>query len=641
MSRQGRALRAGAALLALSAAAVVGAQCVPGISCGFSVNGKKGPFLDNEVTPETLARADTETSAGLSDGRSLDSVSLNKGALAGTGIRMPQAEARLQEMLARIRAGWPAQLRTPPPITVRILGSTSYGPVAHPDNVITVPLGLLINAKYDDEVMWVLAHEFAHIALAHFSREAKQRRLKSNVEKAVDCTRVGLALAQTRFSTSGNQITATHVEDKSLQAASLQVWAKSAILNDFLEAYNQHLSRRQEDQADVVGYDLAYRAKYSQDGFDTALKYLKIEEERNGTWLKQFGTDLGGYMQRAGGQAGAQVLSGGKVNDVLGGLLNGFTRNAKSLLLKRLGDMVFASHRPAGKRLTGMHAYVDRAYPNGDNPDAVSAWLTSVRAGSDYRDAKIAVDAVDKARHDIPVTPCADADEACKLAVATGLRKALDDLAPALRTIYSGTPLVLNTAAYLEAQNHNLQGADQLYVRAENVGVAAPPTRVSPARVRGKAKPAPVVVAPTPPVSDAYLEQSLDGFADHVDLLLKMKNYTKASAVIALAKTRFHDDDRFLPALITIAVQTRNNPALLDAIRRCGATEDVALRDSCNVAFLGPDQRDVFDKMAPADQDKVLNAFDLASADVRKGSTCGLPIVQPGKPRDDDDDKSG
>ncbi|HUD29909.1 MAG TPA: hypothetical protein VMQ93_13635, partial [Novosphingobium sp.] len=78
-----------AAALALALPSPARAQCVPGISCGFSVNGKKGTYLEAEVTPETLAKADADIRSGLADGRSLDSVSINQGASSGTGIPMP------------------------------------------------------------------------------------------------------------------------------------------------------------------------------------------------------------------------------------------------------------------------------------------------------------------------------------------------------------------------------------------------------------------------------------------------------------------------------------------------------------------------------------------------------------------------
>ncbi len=612
-------------------ASAASAQCLPGISCAFSINGKKGRFLDKEVTPDTLAKADKETGGGLSDGRSLDSVSVNKGSVAGTGIRMPMTEQKLLEMLATIRKAWPDTLRAPPPISVRVLGATSYAPVAHPDNVITVPLGLIINAKTDDEVLWVLAHEFSHIALAHFSREASQRRLKSGVETAVDCARVGLTLAQTRATKTGNTINFVQGNDPRLQSASVQVWAKSNIVGEFLEAYNQHLSRQQEDQADAVGYDLAFRAKYSQDGFTTALAYLKAEEERQGDWLKKFGDDLGDYTKKAASRAGAEALSTGNISAAASKFEKNMLSNAGDLLFKRLDEVVTASHRPAEQRLAGMRKYVGVAYKDIEDPDSRSAWLAEVRALPEYADAKTAVNAVDTARTDIPAAPCADKDEACVAAVNQALQKAETDLQPATRTRFADTPLVLNTKAALENFNKNYAEADRLYSRAELIGGPAAPAAKPTAKGKGKAAAKPIA-APAPVAraysGDPYLEQSLDGFADHVDLLVRTKNYAKATQVIALARSRFNDDDRFLAPLITIGLQTHNNPMLIDAVKRCAATEDQAVRASCNVAFLGPDQTAAFDKLDPAAQDKVLRAYDEASANVRKGSTCGLNDLQ-------------
>jgi beta-barrel assembly-enhancing protease len=597
------------------------AQCLPGISCGFSISGKKGKFIEKEVTPEELAKADAATAAGLADGRSLDSAALNKGANAGTGIAMPLTERALLTMLDRIRQTWPYRATTP--ISFRMVGTVAYGPTAKPDNVIVVPVGLLINAKSDDEVAWVLAHEFSHIALAHFSREAKQRRLRSAVEKISSCTQAGLMLADMRFRKSGDTIKSYQANDKNLLALSTQAWAKKEIVGDFLEFYNQGLSRKQEDEADAAGLDLALKARYSDSGHGTALSYLQSQEERVGGLFKQFGNAFSGYMKMAGGQALTEINEGGNLNTVFKSFTDGLLRNAENIAFKKISSMMTASHRPAKKRLAGLGKYMDNAYADAGPPlDSTTTWLNSVRATPEYKEAAIVARAVDASRQLIPTTPCDMKTPICANSVNEGALKALAEIKPALVTRYRATPLVANTIAHLNYAVGNFAAADQQYDIANRAGAAPAPTAVS--KRKGKVSNSPPALA-TSPINDPYMQQSLDGFSEHVDLLLRMRNYTKAKSVIALARSRFADDDKFLPALITISAQTRDVNGLAQAINRCYSSDDPALVQQCEFAFMNPAQQDKFGQLAPADQDKLMNSASNASAKARKGSGCGLP----------------
>lgn len=600
------------------------AQCVPGISCGFSINGKKGKFVENDVTPEKLAKADAITGVGLSDGRSLGSASLNKGVNAGTGVSMPLTERALAAMLSRIRLAWP--YRATAPISFRIVGTVAYGPTAKPDNVIVVPVGLLINAKSDDEVAWVLAHEFSHLALAHFSREAKQRRIRSAVEKISSCAQLGLMLADTRFRKSGDTMQSYQANDRNMLALSTQVWAKREIVGDLLEFYNQGLSRKQEDEADAVGLDLALKAKYSDSGYGTALSFLQAQEDRTGNLFKQFGNEFSGYMKMAGGQALAEINQSGNLDTVFKSFADGLLRNAENVAFKKISGIMTASHRPAKKRLAGLGKYLDNAYAEAGPPaDPITAWLDAVRATPEFKEAAIAARAIDASRQLIPTTPCDMKNPTCANSVHEGTLKALSAIKPALATRYSATPLVANTVARLNSAVGNFATADTLYDLANRAGVVSASVNVT--RKRGKsATPAPAPAASS--TVDPYMQQSLDGFYEHVHLLVRMKNYTKAKSVIALARARFGDDDKFLPALITINMQTRDVNSLAQAINRCYGSDDVVLVQQCEFAFLNPAQQEKFEQLAPADQDKLMKGVLKASADARKGSGCGLPSAQ-------------
>jgi len=621
----GAALLAGTSL-ALMAPAAATTQCLP-LMCKFSVTGKKGKYLETQVTAQTLARADASMVAGLSDGRALDRISLNKGAYAGTALSMPATERALMEMLTRIRGAW--TLRAPMPTSVRIIGKTDYGPVAKPDGVIVVPLGLLIAAKSDDEVAWVLAHEFSHIALAHFSREAQQRRLKASVENIVACSRIGFDLAQHRVSANNGQLQVNRVEDKGLAAISAQVWAKSEIVGTILEVYNQHLSREQEDQADVAGIDLALRAHYSDDGYGTGLDTIDLEERRHGTLVEAFGREMARYTQQAALQSGVAAAKGANAGETLNTFFRGLLRNAASLAFDKVLDMVKSNHRPARKRKEGLGKYLDAAYPGLSAPASSTAWLAAVRATPEFREAQVAVNARDDALRALVTGPIDQNDPAQVARVYAAAASALVKIAPALTTQYATTPLIANAIAKIDTAVHNYAGADRQYDIADRSPQLASSSRAAPAALRrrgsrGKASAAPAPPPRPAPAADPYLQQSLEGFRDHVTLLALMRNYTKALNVIAMAQSRFADDEAFLPALITIYAQTNRKEQLLDAITRCGRVQDSNLSRACDVALIDPAQQERLVLLPPDDYNKLMSGLASATADARRGSSCSL-----------------
>ncbi|HUD31036.1 MAG TPA: hypothetical protein VMQ93_19400, partial [Novosphingobium sp.] len=453
-----------------------------------------------------------------------------------------------------------------------------------------------------------------------------------------------LLLADMRFQKVGDQVRTYMAQDKELGALDTQVWNKKNVVKDLLDAYNQGLSRRQEDQADALGLDLVIKGKYSDGGFGNALTFLQQQEVRDGDVFQQFGNEFSGYLKSASGKALAEFSQGGDVNSIWRGLADGLWRNAQSVAYKKVKGMVTATHRPAKKRLAGLGKYMDNAYSSLEPVDGGDTWLTGVRATAEYKEAEATVRAITLARETIPADACAPADNACPDAVMAGAAKALLEVRPAQATRYRSTPLVVNTVAFLTRVSGNYASADQLYDVADRAGVPAAPAAPSAAKGKGKGKgkvPAKVVAPPPPPVSQPvqagaiYMQQSLDGFAEHVELLLRMKNHAKAKTVIALARSRYGDDERFLPAMITIAVQARDVPGLTSALTRCQMSEDKALVQACEIAFLNPEQREAFDQLAPADQDKITLALSKVSSDARKSGSCGLPTAAEVKAAED------
>lgn len=616
----------------------VSAQCVVVINCGFSVKGKDHkPYLTGEVTPDMLAKADAAMIDPTGKGQSLASSALNKGANSGNGLPMPATEKLLMEMVEQIRSKWPH--RAPPPVSVRIVGTTAYSPSAFPDNVIVVPMGLLMSAQTDDELAWVIAHEFSHIALAHFSREAKQRRLKNGVDKVTSCAQLGLVLADLRFEKQGNEFKARQRNDQGLLAMSTQVWSNKRKMNSILGYMNQGLARRQEDQADAAAVDLAYQAAFSaDDGFKTALERVMADEKRDGDLLVQFGGEFSNYMKVAGGQALVDLSAGQNSGSIFSKLADGLLKNAQNIALKKLDKMMSAGHRPARKRIAGLGKYVNAVYADKEPVPVRTTLLERIRATGEYADARATVIAVDTAHLKIPGGACDPKDAACSLKVLTAAQEGLAVMQPVMTRRFKGTPLVANTVGFLYRQTGKIADADRMYDIANSAGMAMAPAAPAKPRKGKKAAPAQVALPPVPP--DPYMQQSIEGFGEHVDMLLRARNYAKAKKVIDLARSRFDDDEPFLPAMVAIAIQTNDLKGAGDALLRCYESDNPTLGNACEFAFMNGEQQDKFALLPPADQDSLLRQINKASADARRGTGCGLPTAKEVKEADkgEDDD---
>jgi Zn-dependent protease with chaperone function/predicted house-cleaning NTP pyrophosphatase (Maf/HAM1 superfamily) len=576
--------------------------CVPGLDCRFTVSGKDGPFLAKQVTPEKLAAADVVANGAVVGSQSLDQRSLNKGEFSGAGLIMPLTEAALRARLDQIRAKWP--YRDPGPVRIRIIASAKYAPSARADRTIIVPLGLLMRARSSDEVAWVLAHEYSHIALNHFARDARQAQNMMAVQNVVMGIQTGFDLAQTRMDETGGKLRVYVVEDPKLQAASSSVWARSKDVELGLELLNQGLSRKQEDQADAAGLDLALAAGFSDEGYAQALETVDADEARLALTLKTLNTDLLQVL-RASQETAKKNSNTSSWSDIGKGFLADMKRNIGQVLLDRAKDVAMRSHRPADVRRKGMASYYDKAFPDLTPPEATEAWLVKVRATSEFADAQAAVVARDKAMD---------------LVAAQDLKGAIALLRPILGRRYGDTPFIVSATARILWKSGDYASADTLYDQAERIGKAQSVATAA-AKSKSKAKTtSPPVGAATPVRFDIFTTQNIEGFREHVEMLVEHGAYAKALSVIADAKSRFGDDDAFLPYMVTIYVQTRKTAELMAVNARCAALSDPRLHDDCIRALYSPAQQAKLDQLSPGDRAKVERQLEQKADEGRRAS---------------------
>lgn len=89
-------------------------------------------------------------------------------------LDLPKTENRLNALLAKIQAAVPAR---PVAARVYIEPFENYMARAEKEGAIMVSLGLLDQVSSDEELIFVLAHEYAHILLGHFEDGETQQAL--------------------------------------------------------------------------------------------------------------------------------------------------------------------------------------------------------------------------------------------------------------------------------------------------------------------------------------------------------------------------------------------------------------------------------------------------------------------------------
>jgi hypothetical protein len=577
-------------------------QCLPGM-CGFTESGKKGPFLKTRVDAADLAKNDAAIATSGSKEGLLAAQSVNRGQLYGTGLSMPATEAQLAALIDTFRPFWP--YRPVGPVKVRIVGTNSFVPQSFADNVIVVPFGVLSRARSDGQVVWLLAHEFSHLAMAHFAREARAKKRSRGIGQIVGAVDMATTLSQQRVDTSGNKLRLYEVTDKEAVAMSDSIWARSRQLEGALSLTDAFFSRGDEDKADVAGVDFAVAAGYPYSGALDALEIIGNDDKESITMFDTIAATTGDYAKKTGLQTLGSLGGSKNVGDTLTSWVKDLASNAMVVALKETKKKYLAQHRPSEKRIDGLRKYYKLAYNDAAEKPPSLAFLKSLRATSEYRDADIAVGAYTRALASV---------------IKGNAAQARLDLQPALTTRYGPTPLISNLSAKILMIQGDLRGADQAYTTAERLpGNAAVPVKAPPRKGR---KPAPKPAAPAPApiiLRDPYLEQNLQGFQAHVDLLVRMANYPKALAVIAEAKRRFNDDEAFLPQYIAIYMATKQTEMLVVTLNRCLDVADQGLEQSCRAAMLNDSQQKKMAELSPADQDKVDRALARASSKARSG----------------------
>lgn len=207
---------------------------------------------------------------------------------------------------------------TLPDINILLSGSSTFSPSASSTGQIVVHAGAFNSLNTVDELLFLLGHELAHIAIDHFKHT-------ENLNAAKKAASIAIFIANAK---SGKQ----NSGGKELLGA----YAFSDILLG--PAWN----RGDEGEADKLALDLIVRGGYSTDGAIFIMESLVKEEAMKESLRKARCGKQGGFF--------AQVLFSTPVS-------------AECNVISRLFKGLLSSHPKAHKRLATIKDYIATRYP--------------------------------------------------------------------------------------------------------------------------------------------------------------------------------------------------------------------------------------------------------------------------------------
>jgi hypothetical protein len=452
----------------------------------------------------------------------------------------------------------------------------------------------------------------------------------------------GFALSQVRANASGQVVHFYAVSDPHVQQRtdSTEAWQNRIRTAFVLRDYAS--SRDQEDQADATGADLAIAAGYAaDDGAAQAIDRISDDDAEAAKTAKSLQAQMQQIAQQSLTAKGVQAATAGNLPFGAIDFMHNFGGNAMAVLADRTINYLSDTHRAGPARRKGLSAYIMAAYPNLPDRPLRTTWLHDVKATPEFKDAAAAATAHDMARNDLD---------------NNDLVKAGQDIQGALKTSFAGSPFVLDIAAEISAKSGDVATADKLYDRAETYGLASAPPTSSPPHPS-----APAARPPTPhkggrksrsgtqtsastltasPMSAVrplplFVQQDVDGYKAHVDLLASHGQYDKASMKIAEAEQRFGDHETLLPEIIFVSLKTNKPERMMAAFGECQDTEAEGLILLCREAILDEDQKKQLDQLPPAQHDKVERMLAKSSSNVQRAnwwSQTTKGMTSPGNP---------
>lgn len=269
---------------------------------------------------------------------------------------LSEMETALSSIIQKLAAQWEHDV---PELKLSVTSSLYYTAFVTQDAHILLPIGFLRQSNTDDELAFILAHELSHVLLGHARSLAKQqsdkrmvREVKANLKTMTSISKIQL----------NNKRTFELAEQEKLDSINRRISTyHRRIQRSMMDVIHPIWNKKQEDEADLLGLELAFKAGYSPDGVADALQNISDLQESGCEAIRNFGNELSDFMRT---EASPMLMQA--VNEESMSPLRMAAQQLEKFSSKKAEKMLIAqalpkSHRKKEKRLKYAWEYTDRA----------------------------------------------------------------------------------------------------------------------------------------------------------------------------------------------------------------------------------------------------------------------------------------
>lgn len=306
-------------------------------------------------------------------------------------IALPAVEAELQKHLAGFRKVWPYAAPARP---TRILfrASDAYDAYALADNTIVLSLGLLELAESDSEVLFVLAHEYAHILNGHHAVVYAGGAGKDLATGLGAVYAAGSFVTSLRASSGGISGVNRANLDSAVRKASA---VTEALRFAFDDLFAPNYSKEQEYEADAVAVDLLIGSNTTIDSYANVFARLqKLFEKRDASRAKSEKRAVA--LEKTLAETMKQISSPAFLGSVGVGSAKGVASFAGNALLS-VGSAAVAggggskvpkdTHPAPQERRQALAAYFQAGYPTAEPPIDKGASIARIKTLPEFKRA--------------------------------------------------------------------------------------------------------------------------------------------------------------------------------------------------------------------------------------------------------------
>jgi predicted Zn-dependent protease len=227
-------------------------------------------------------------------------------------IHAPRIQAYLEALTQDVLAEWPGD--KPESLRVYLTDSAAPKASAYGTHEIFVAWSLLANEDLTESALRVfIGHELSHILLNHFTTTEVSEQQQEAVARVVDVSTTSTVMAAASSSASGLESASQDDSQGPRDTLTPDQRAKAGKLANASDKWAEWLvgsawGRRQEEQADLLGIELALRSGGDIAGVLTYARIVTEAEKQRQFALDEYDVEARAFVDSAGSNVGRLAL---------------------------------------------------------------------------------------------------------------------------------------------------------------------------------------------------------------------------------------------------------------------------------------------------------------------------------------------